>query len=54
MQGMFKRLGLLSGYDIEGIKRINLRLNGFSVGEIKQILREAYTVWGKGLTTAKF
>lgn len=24
------------------IKEINLRLNGFSIGEIKQIIRESY------------
>jgi hypothetical protein len=39
---------------LEGLKKINLRLNGFSVGEIKQILREAYSQWGHSLTEATF
>ena len=47
---MANRLQLHYKVNIESLKRINLRLNGFSVGEIKQILREAYTVWGDELT----
>lgn len=47
---MIQRLGLKEEMDLEDLKRINLRLNGFNVGEIKQILREVSNREGTFLT----
>lgn len=54
MHGLIDRLDLEHPMSLEGLKKINLRLNGFSVGEIKQILREAYSHFGQELTEHKF
>ena len=34
----------------EEIKQFNLRLNGYSIGEIKQILRDSYLLYGDNIT----
>ena len=39
---MIDNLKLKESIDIEDLKQINLRLNGFSIGEIKQFLRDAF------------
>lgn len=43
---MFDDLKLVEGISIDDIKQFNLRLNGFGIGEIKQILRDAYITKG--------
>lgn len=35
------------------MRKINLRLNGFTIGEVKQILRESFTQWGQDLSGPK-
>ena len=39
---MFNDLNLTNKLSEDDLKQFNLRLNGFSLGEIKQILRDAY------------
>ena len=39
---MIENLSLQQPIDSEDLKQINLRLNGFSIGEIKQLLRDAF------------
>ena len=46
---MVQRLHLKEEITVDHLKKLNLRLNGFSVGEIKQILRETYGVYGLDL-----
>lgn len=45
--GFVKRIP--NGMDEADVREINLRLNGFSTGEIKQIIREAYLMDNKEL-----
>lgn len=47
---MIGKLNLKQQFDIEDLKKINLRLNGFTVGEIKQILREAFSCFRTDLS----
>ena len=40
---MLKNMGIdAEKITLDEIKQFNLRLNGFSIGEIKQILRDGY------------
>lgn len=36
--------------ELEDLKAVNLRMNGFSIGEIKQIIREAFTASDSNIT----
>lgn len=46
---MFNDLNLTHKLSEDELKQFNLRLNGFSLGEIKQILRDAYIMKGDSI-----
>ena len=51
MKGYLYAIKLEQSPNEETIKSINLRMNGFSISEIQQILRDAYLEHGRQLTT---